>query len=71
MESTAMRVERRKPLTANVGIVSVGLDTYWAQCPGLLDDMRKKEDAFVRKLDGLSVSVTRFGTATSGRTTRS
>ena len=24
-----MKVERRKPLTANVGVVSVGLDTYW------------------------------------------
>ena len=27
------RVARRKPLTANVGVVSVGLDTYWKQCP--------------------------------------
>jgi hypothetical protein len=34
-----MRVERRKPLTANVGVVSVGLDTYWKQCPGLLEAM--------------------------------
>ena len=25
------RIERRKPLTANVGVVSVGLDTYWKQ----------------------------------------
>ena len=36
------RVARRKPLTANVGVVSVGLDTYWKQCPGLLEDMLKK-----------------------------
>ena len=36
------RVARRKPLTANVGVVSVGLDTYWKQCPGLLEDMVKK-----------------------------
>ncbi len=43
-------VNRRKPLAANIGVVSVGLDTYWAQCPGLLDDMKRKEDAFVRKL---------------------
>lgn len=57
------RIPRRKPLAANIGIVSVGLDTYWAQCPGLLEDMQRKEDAFVRKLDGLSVSVTRFGMA--------
>ena len=34
-----LRIERRKPLTANVGVVSVGLDTYWKQCPGLLEDM--------------------------------
>ena len=37
--SDSPRVERRKPLTANVGVVSVGLDTYWKQCPGLYDDM--------------------------------
>ncbi|MBR2838731.1 MAG: hypothetical protein IKE55_08110, partial [Kiritimatiellae bacterium] len=50
------RVERRKPLTANVGVVSVGLDTYWKQCPGLYDDMVKKEDAFVRILEGRTSS---------------
>ncbi|MBQ2632216.1 MAG: hypothetical protein IJG13_21265, partial [Kiritimatiellae bacterium] len=46
-----LKVERRRPLTANVGVVSVGLDTYWKQCPGLYDDMVKKEDAFVRMLN--------------------
>lgn len=56
-----LRVERRKPLTANVGIVSVGLDTYWKQCPGLLDDMRKKEEVFVRKCERHQVVVSRFG----------
>ena len=55
------KVERRKPLTANVGVVSVGLDTYWKQCPGLLDDMMKKEDVFVAKLNSHSVKVSRFG----------
>ena len=50
-DSASPRVERRKPLTANVGVVSVGLDTYWKQCPGLYDDMVKKEDAFVRMLN--------------------
>ena len=52
------RVERRKPLTANIGVVSVGLDTYWKQCPGLYDDMVKKEDAFVRML---GPNIHRFG----------
>ena len=51
------KIERRKPLTANVGVVSVGLDTYWKQCPGLLDDMIKKEDVFVRKLAAHQVKV--------------
>ena len=54
-------MERRKPLTANVGIVSVGLDTYWKQCPGLLDDMVKKEDVFVRKCEAHQVKISRFG----------
>ena len=56
-----LKVERRKPLTANVGVVSVGLDTYWKQCPGLLEDMMKKEDVFVDKLNAHSVKVSRFG----------
>ena len=56
-----LRVERRKPLTANVGVVSVGLDTYWRQCPGLLDDMVKKEDVFVKKCLAHQVKVSRFG----------
>ena len=55
------KVERRKPLTANVGVVSVGLDTYWKQCPGLLADMMKKEDIFIGKLTSHSVKVSRFG----------
>ena len=56
-----LSVERRKPMTANVGIVSVGLDTYWKQSPGLLDDMVKKEDVFVRKCEAHQVKVSRFG----------
>ena len=55
-------IPRRKPLAANIGVVSVGLDTYWAQCPGLLDDMKRKEDVFVAKLQG-AATVTRFGMA--------
>ena len=57
-------VARRKPLAANVGVVSVGLDTYWGQCPGLLDDMRRKEDAFVAKLHAAGLAP---GAAVPGR----
>ena len=52
---------RRKPLTANVGVVSVGLDTYWKQCPGLLEDMMKKEGRFADRIAAHQVKVTRFG----------
>lgn len=45
-----MKVERRKPLTANVGVISVGLDTYWSQFPGLLEEMEKKAGIFKEKL---------------------
>ena len=55
------RVARRKPLTANVGVVSVGLDTYWKQCPGLLEDMMKKEGVLADKIAAHQVKVTRFG----------
>ena len=45
-----IRIERRKSLTANVGVVSVGLDTYWKQCPGLYDDMLKKAAVFEKHI---------------------
>ena len=55
------KVERRKPLTANVGVVSVGLDTYWKQCPRLYDDMLKKAAVFERRLASHQVKVSSFG----------
>lgn len=55
------RVERRKPLTANVGVVSVGLDTYWKQCPGLYDDMLKKAAVFENRVAAHQVNVSSFG----------
>jgi len=56
-----LKVTRRKPLTANVGVVSVGLDTYWKQCPGLYDDMLKKAAAFEKHITAHQVKVTSFG----------
>ena len=38
MEMNLLQVARRKPLTATVGVMSVGLDTYWEQFPGLLGE---------------------------------
>ena len=56
-----MQIERRKPLDANVGIVSVGLDTYWKQFPGLLEKMHEKTARFAAMLKPHSVHVTDFG----------
>ena len=56
-----LKVVRRKPLTANVGVVSVGLDTYWKQCPGLYDDMLKKAAVFETRVAAHQAKVTRFG----------
>lgn len=56
-----MKIARKKPLNANVGVMSVGLDTYWNQFPGLLDEMNRKTAVFVRKLEQNQVMVSDFG----------
>lgn len=62
-----MKIERRKPLTANVGILSVGLDTYWEQFPGLLDEMTRKTAVLIGKVEHHSVTVTDFGMVDNAR----
>ena len=56
-----MKIERRKKLNANVGVISVGLDTYWSQFPGLLEEMNRKTSVFVEMLKRNSVTVFDFG----------
>lgn len=56
-----MEIERRKPRTANVGIFGVGHYTYWNQFDGLMDDMQKKLDVFVDKVQQHNVNVTNYG----------
>ncbi|MBM3475721.1 MAG: arabinose isomerase [Armatimonadetes bacterium] len=56
-----MMVERRKPLSARVGVLAVGHHTYWPQFAGLLDEMHRKLAAFVEKLRGHAVEVKTFG----------
>lgn len=56
-----MRVNRRKPLTANIGVFGVGLATYWHQFDGLLDIMGAKQKTFIEKLKTLEVEVFDFG----------
>lgn len=56
-----MQVARRKPLTAEVAVFSVGLDTYWKQFPGLLEEMNKKTQILLNKLEKNQVHVSDFG----------
>ena len=54
-------IKRRKPLTANAALISVGLDTYWKQFDGLLDNLMKKKDVFKAQLEKNNLQVFDFG----------
>ena len=56
-----MRVERRKPRTARVGIFGVGYHVYWNQFPGLLDELMGKLDVLVERVQSNGVTVENFG----------
>ncbi len=56
-----MKIERRKPLTARAGLMGVGLDTYWEQFPGLLDDLMRKKEVLARKLAANSLEIFDYG----------
>ncbi len=56
-----MIVPRRKPLTANIGILGVGHKTYWDQFDGLLDVMESKMTIFADILKDKGVTVCDLG----------
>lgn len=56
-----MRVERRKPLTAKIGIFGVGHYYYWPQFPGLLDEMHHKLQVLLDKVGQCGVEAMNFG----------
>lgn len=56
-----MQIARRKALTANIGVVGVGLSTYWDQFEGLLEYMYTKQAAFIKKLQPQQVNIKDFG----------
>lgn len=62
-----MKISRRKPLTAHAGLMGVGLDTYWEQFPGLLDELMKKMGILERKLSARQVEVISFGMVDNAR----
>ncbi|MFW6303005.1 MAG: arabinose isomerase [Candidatus Sumerlaeota bacterium] len=56
-------IERRKPLSARIGVMAVGHHTYWDQFPGLLDTLMGYVETFKQKLSGESVEIIDFGMA--------
>jgi len=60
-------IERRKPLTAKIGIFGVGHHAYWPQFEGLLDEMHRKQAVFVDKVRTRGVQVTDFGLVDDAR----
>ena len=56
-----IRITRRKPLQANIGVFGVGYWKYWEQFEGLLDEMHRKQNIFIDKLKNYNVKVFDFG----------
>ncbi len=56
-----MKVERLRPLSANIGILGVGHHTYWGQFEGLLDELKGKMSRFETKVQARGVKVSLFG----------
>ena len=56
-----MTIPRRHPLTARVAVLSVGHHVYWAQFPGLLEELLAKTEIFKKKLAAHSVEIQDFG----------
>lgn len=62
-----LKIERRKPLEARVGVIGVGHHTYWDQFAGLLEVMKGKQARFVQRLQAHGVQVFDFGLADESR----
>ena len=58
-----MRIERRKPLTANIGVFGVGHRTYWDQFPGLKAELLGYMDEFERMVGANGAHTVNFGMA--------
>jgi len=59
--SMSKLINRRRPLSAKVGLLGVGHHTYWAQFPGLLEEMHRKIGDLKGRLLKNGVEVAEFG----------
>lgn len=56
-----VRIPRRKPRTARIGVFGVGFHAYWPQFEGLLDELRGKLETFTDRLKTQGVEVVELG----------
>lgn len=56
-----MNIPRRKPRTAQIGVFGVGYHVYWAQFPGLLEELTAKLDILVGRVEATGATVQNFG----------
>ncbi len=57
----SIRIARRKPLAARIGVFGVGFHAYWPQFDGLLDELLGKLATFVKMVKTHGVEVVDFG----------
>ncbi len=67
LSEPVLKIPRRKPLTARVGVFGVGHYAYWPQFDGLLEEMHRKLAVFVNKVRANDVDVVDFGMADDAR----
>lgn len=54
-------LKRRKNTIARIGVFGVGYFKYWEQFPGLLDELKDKQEVFIEKVMKNEVEVIDFG----------
>lgn len=55
------KLKRRKNTIARIGVFGVGYFKYWEQFPGLLEELKDKQEVFIEKIMKNEVEVIDFG----------
>ena len=61
LSEPVVRIPRRKPRTARIGLFGVGYHVYWGQFPGLFDELLAKLAVLEQRVSATGASVTNFG----------
>lgn len=67
-QSYTTHIERRKPLSANIGVIGVGHSVYWDQFPGLREKLLIKLAIFEQKIMHFGFQVNKYGLIDNSKT---